>query len=234
MSARDSTSTADVAARQVERIVEAAQEAATSIRDQAREELELARQQAERDRERVRAEAKRDGERELNESRKQATALAQDARRDAEAMVEDAQRQAAQLREQTRRAVEGRVSGARQAADEVLAEAEALSGGMRQLGATLSAQADRMLRDVQAAHKRMQADLRIGPSDAPGGRVVARAAATQETGDTSGEAPARSAPRVEGGASDDSGAEARSSTPARRRANPFEDIDPPSWVARER
>lgn len=213
MSAGEPTSTADRAARQVERIVEAAQEAAGSIREQAREELELARQQAEREREKLRADARRDSDRELNESRKQAIALAQDARREADAALAAAKRESEQLREQTQRAVQGRVTAAQKAADEVLAEARALSGGMRQLGSTLSEQADRMLRDVQAAHKRMQADLRIGPSEPPAGRSAGPPADPADT---------------------DSVSAPRSSTPARLRANPFEDLDPPSWVARDR
>ena len=36
---------------------------------------------------------------------------------------------------------------------------------MRQLGRSLEEQADRILRDVQAAHRRMQADLRVQSGD---------------------------------------------------------------------
>ena len=74
-----------------------------------------------------------------------------------------AKKESDQIREQTQRAVDGRVAAAEKAAAEVLEEARALSGGLRQLGRSLEEQADRILRDVTAAHKRMQADLRIGP-----------------------------------------------------------------------
>ena len=90
------------------------------------------------------------------------------------------------MREQTRRAVEGRVAGAEKAAAEVLEEARALSGGLRQLGKSLEDHADRILRDVQAAHKRMQADLRVGlgradePAPSSGGLMTSRRGAAAE------------------------------------------------------
>jgi hypothetical protein len=42
----------------------------------------------------------------------------------------------------------------------MLADARAVSAGLRQLGATLQDQAERILRDVQAGHKRIRSDLR--------------------------------------------------------------------------
>ncbi len=106
------------------------------------------------------------------------------------------------------------MASAEKAAAEVLAEARALSGGLRQLGKSLEDHADRILRDVQAAHKRMQADLRID---------LGQAAAEPE-----------SEPETKAGASRKE-AEPPASKPAdRRRPNPFEDLDVPSWVARER
>ena len=132
MSDQSTSRAADLAAQQVEQIVKAASEAAERIKADAR------------------IEAKREAQRELDAARKSATTL-----------VEDAHKEAVQIREQTQRSVEGRVAAAEQAAAEVLEEARTLHSGMRSLGETLSGQAERMLRDVQAAHKRMQADLRI-------------------------------------------------------------------------
>ena len=76
-------------------------------------------------------------------------------------LVEDAHKESVQIREQTQRSVDGRVAAAEKAAAEVLEEARTLHDGMRRLGETLTDQAERMLRDVQAAHKQMQADLRV-------------------------------------------------------------------------
>ena len=124
-----------------------------------------AREQGKREAERIRQKAKDESEAELMESRKQAVMLGQDARQEAEATVKDAKEESERVREQTQRAVEGRVAGAERAAAEVLKEAQALSGGLRQLGRSLEEQADRILRDVQAAHRRMQADLRVQSGD---------------------------------------------------------------------
>jgi len=68
--------------------------------------------------------------------------------------------------DKARRAQGEQTASARQACADVLAEAEALSAGMRRLGETLGSQAERMLRDVQAAHRQMQADLRVGGASA--------------------------------------------------------------------
>jgi hypothetical protein len=42
----------------------------------------------------------------------------------------------------------------------MLADARAVSAGLRSLGRTLQDQAERILRDVQAGHKRIRGDLR--------------------------------------------------------------------------
>ena len=44
----------------------------------------------------------------------------------------------------------------------MLAQAEALSNGLHQLAASLEGQAESILRDVQAGHRRLMADLRVG------------------------------------------------------------------------
>ncbi|MDQ4049061.1 MAG: hypothetical protein M3131_06750, partial [Actinomycetota bacterium] len=162
MSATPGSGAAELAAQQVEQIVAAAQLAAEEIRAEARLEQEDLRRSAQEDGDKLREEAHRDAERLLDEAREQALLLGTDARREAEALLRDAREESARSREQTQRAVEGRVAAAERAAAEVLEEARALSGGLRQLGKSLEDHAERILRDVTAAHKRMQADLRVG------------------------------------------------------------------------
>jgi cell division septum initiation protein DivIVA len=216
----------DLAAQQVEQIVAAAQDAADRIRDDAQAERKDLREEGKRDAARMRDKARAEietvrqkhkdkAEAELNEARKQAVMLGQDARREAEAMVTEAQEESERLREQTRRAVEGRVAAAEQAASQVLEEAQALSGGLRQLGRSLEDQADRILRDVQAAHKRMQADLRV---ESGGGAPPTPI-------------PERNEPRPR---TDGAAAGGGEEPPRRRRegANPFDELEVPSWTRR--
>ncbi len=219
----------DLVAQQVEQIVAAAQDAADHIHDEAQSERQEIRAQAQRDAERLREKAHAEieaarqkaqdkTEAELNEARKQAVLLGQDARRDAEATVADAEQKSKQVREETRRAVEGRVTAAEKAAAQVLLEAETLSGGLHQLGRSLGDQADRILRDVQAAHKRMQADLRVES----GGDLPLSSSARSDGGGA--QSPNREAvtprrrPSAEGGAS------------PRERANPLEGLEVPGWL----
>src|SRR3712207_8738569 len=49
---------------------------------------------------------------------------------------------------------EGRIAAAEETAARVVSEARALSSGLRQLGATLTDQGERILRDVATAHRR--------------------------------------------------------------------------------
>jgi len=210
----------ELAASKVEEIVQAAGEAAAQIRESAEAEARQIRGDAEAELERIREEAKRDGESELNEARKAAILYGQDARREAEALVGEAKKESDQIREQTRRAVEGRVVAAEKAAAEVLEEARALSGGLRQLGRSLEEQADRILRDVAAAHKRMQADLRIGP------------------GDTTGPSPPpvdprRPRERQPSSAGPPARPPATSVPSPPKRPNPFEELEVPNWVGRD-
>lgn len=205
MSAPPTTRASDVAARQVEQIVAAAQEAANQIREDARRELKEIREQGERD-----------VETEMNRARKEAILLGHEAKRDADEILANANAVAAQLNERTERAVQGRVAAAEKAAAEVLEEARTLSGGLKQLGRTLESQADRILRDVSAAHKRMQADLRIG-----GG--AHERAPEEEAASRPEPAPSRDpAP-----AGERSGPEPI--PPRRKGANPFADLEVPSW-----
>lgn len=200
-------SAADHAAGQVEQIVGAAQKAADQIVAEANAE-----------REKARADAHKIADKELEAARKEAILLTQDARRDIEDMLSDARREASDLRAQTDRAVEGRVAGAEKAAAEVLSEARALTGGLRQLGKALEEQAEKILRDVQAAHKRMQADLRVdsGPARESFSEPELRASRTQDEPERPERRPrpARDLERDSDGDSD----------------SPFE---VPSWVGRD-
>lgn len=211
MSGSPSSRPSDVAARQVEQIVLAAQQAGDQIRAQAEAELEALRREAREEGEGIRTDARRQAESELNRARKEAILLSEDARRDAELILGEAQAQSDELREKTQRAVQGRVAAAEVAAAEVLDEARALSAGLNQLARSLGDHAERILRDVQAAHQRMQADLRIGPQEEP------RPARSQEER----RAPAEREPSEDG--------EAMTPTPARQRANPFDELEVPAW-----
>lgn len=208
---------ADLAAKQVEHIVAAAQDAADQIRDEAQAERKEARAQGKRDAERIRQKAKDESEAEVMESRKQAVIMGQQAQQEAEQTLADAKEESERVREQTRHAVEGRVAGAERAAADVLKEAQALSGGLRQLGRALEEQADRILRDVQAAHRRMQADLRVQSGD----ELPASSSSGRGTRVSAPEPPPRDAPPRE--------------APPRRRpdgssANPFDDLEVPGWT----
>ena len=70
------------------------------------------------------------------------------------------------IAEIARKEADQRIEGAQEAADDALAQAEAISAGLRQLAASLEGQAERILRDVQAGHRRLMGDLRPerGPS----------------------------------------------------------------------
>jgi hypothetical protein len=231
-------SAADVAARQVEGILSAAEAAAEEMKRAGRKEAEE-----------LRSTGRREAGRELELARKKAIELGADARREAKVLVEEAQKESTQLREQTRRQVEGRVSEAQQAAAQVLEEASTLSAGLRQLGTTLQSQGERILRDVQAAHKRMQADLRVTPIDDEAGPRRAGRARTRGLETTSrAEQPEReesSEPGERPGSSRATPEEREAIEQAaarlgvgedrvrpRERGNPFDDLDVPSWVER--
>jgi len=247
MSAGRTPRVADIAAQQVESIVSAAQAAADELRAEA-----------ERDAKEMRADGRSAGEREKAKAREEAIALSEEARRSADKLLADAKREAAELREKTRKASEDQTASAKKASSEVLAEAQALSAGMRRLGESLGSQAERILRDVQAAHRRMQADLRVDSSTSPppGSEIPEfspRTPATDSLPVSSDRLRRRentSPPRSRGATAEESAriqraAEAAAGEergPARqppervrdRGANPFDDLDVPSWVARDR
>jgi hypothetical protein len=241
MSAGRTPRVADVAAQQVESIMSAAQVAADELRAEA-----------EREAKQMRADGRSAGEREKANAREEAIALNEEARRSADKLLADAKREAAQLREKTRRASEEQTAAAKKASAEVLAEAQALSGGLRRLGESLGAQAERILRDVQAAHRRMQADLRVesgtgasSGSDIP--EFSPRSPATESLPVSSDRlrrreatTPPRAATADESERIQRAAAEAAEEKerparrPGERGANPLDDLDVPSWVGRNR
>jgi hypothetical protein len=208
MSAHDSASkAAELAARQVEQIVDAAQLASEQIKldaekaAQARRdavEAELAAQRGSIDAEigKLRADAAREAEKERRE--------AADA---AKKMRDEAQKEATRLTQQARTEATERVAVAEKAADEALADARAISSGLRRLGQSLESYAEQILRDVQAGHRRLRGDLRVAGGGTPA---------------TPGERARRADSETEEGGSG-----------RRRRGNPFEEIDLPSWVAKD-
>jgi vacuolar-type H+-ATPase subunit E/Vma4 len=144
----DEPTAAELAAQQVETILQAAEAAAEQIKEEAREEVAAevagARQRA--------AELEQ-------RARDQAIEFDEDARREAERLLNDARRRATRIREQTKRSVAGRVDRAEAAANEMVGHAEALSEGLLKLGELLTDQGERILRDVRAARQEMRANL---------------------------------------------------------------------------
>lgn len=238
---------ADVAAQQVESIVSAAQAAADNLRAEA-----------ERDAKEMRSDGRSAGEREKAKAREEAIAISEEAKRSADKVLADAKREAAELRDKTRRASEEQTATAKKASAEVLSEAQALSAGMRRLGESLGSQAERILRDVQAAHRRMQADLRVDSttSPAPGSDIPEFSPASpateslpvaserlrrRDTGPSSraGRTTADESERIQRAAAaaaedEDDVRRSRRERQRERGANPFDDLDVPSWVARDK
>ena len=114
--------------------------------------------------------------------------------------------------EAARKEASARIREAQEAADEVLEQAKAVSGGMKQLAHLLTTHAERILRDVTNSHRAMSADLRAASRNEP---LV--------NGDERGrgEPDEMREPREAGGRQRRAGA---------GRENPFADLEPPSWV----
>src|SRR3954471_15319271 len=149
---------AAIAAQQVEAIVEAAEAAAADIRQRGEQELaaERARLEAEYD---SRRQALED---EIAKLREAATEEADKVRAEAHEAAarerEEALAEAKRVRDEAQSAAAERVALAERAADDALADARAMSGGLRRLGATLEDYAERILRDVQTSHRRARGD----------------------------------------------------------------------------
>ena len=204
-SSEHASKAAELAAQQVEAIVEAAEVAAADIEAAAQKKLDAQRAQLEAEY----ASRRQALEEEVGRIRKEAVEAAERARSEAEEYArterQSASDEARRLREESRREAAERVAGAEKAADEALADARAVSGGLKRLGQALEEHAERILRDVRAGHKRLHADLRVASEGSPS-------------------SPRESARRTAPPASSD-----RAPRPSRRR--PLNDIDVPEWVA---
>jgi hypothetical protein len=106
------------------------------------------------------------------------------------------------MNEEARQEAAARIAEAQAAADEVLADAKAVSSGLKQLGQLLTVHAERILRDVQNSHRAISADLRAAGAHRPAD------------------------------ADDDLAPRSRAARPASGGGNPFAEIEPPSWVDR--
>lgn len=73
----------------------------------------------------------------------------------------DAERRARDILDDARRQAQEMLTEARAAADAVLEDAKKLTEALRSTGTELSAQADRLLRDVQLAHRELLGSLRL-------------------------------------------------------------------------
>ncbi len=215
MSFHDSASkAAEIAGRQVEQIVDAAQLAAEQIKLAAEKsaqerraavEAELAkrREAVETEVEKLRADATREAGKERSDAATEATRLREEAQKEALDLSNSAQTEASE-----------RVAVAEKAADEALADARAISSGLRRLGEGLEDYAEKILRDVQAGHRRLRGDLRIAGGGAPA--TPGERARRADTSETAGAGP-----------------EAKPAGGRSRRGGPFDDIDLPSWVGRD-
>jgi hypothetical protein len=190
-----SSRAAELAAEQVQAIVTAAEQASEELRASAERDAREREREAEREAERLRDEARAAGD----EERKAA------------------EEEAARILEIARKEADERVVRAQQAADEALAQAEAIATGLRRLGESLEGQAERILRDVQAGHRRLMAELRVDREPPPRTASPARAPADDRDEELLSTLRASESGRGRGG-----------------RANPFDELEVPSWSERDR
>jgi cell division septum initiation protein DivIVA len=73
----------------------------------------------------------------------------------------DAERRARDILEEARKQAQGMLTEARAAADAVLEDSKKLADALRSTGGALSAEADRLMRDVQLAHRELLGALRL-------------------------------------------------------------------------
>jgi cell division septum initiation protein DivIVA len=84
-----------------------------------------------------------------------------DAHEEARRIRHEAERRARDIHDDARRQAQAMLGEARAAADAVLEDAKKLTNALRTTGAALSAEADRLLRDVQLAHRELLSELRL-------------------------------------------------------------------------
>ncbi len=178
---------ADVAASEVETILAAAQQAAEQLRQETLAELDRARDAAERNAKAIGEQARVRGEDELADAHGRAEQIERDARREAEQIVADATA----------------------ACEETLADARALSYGLTRLGKLLEEHAATILRDVEAGHRRLLAELHVASRG--GGRE-------RDTGADADRGSRRRGPEERGPAG---GGE----------LSPFADMEVPTWLS---
>jgi F0F1-type ATP synthase membrane subunit b/b' len=128
---------------------------------------ERIRGDARREARRMLDEGRRRAEAELEHARRQALELRRDTKAEADRMLRHAHEQSLRSREQTRRAIAGRVETAEAAADEVLADALALSEGLRRLGSLLAEQGEEILREIKRSRRQMRERLEVPVPEAP-------------------------------------------------------------------
>jgi cell division septum initiation protein DivIVA len=100
-----------------------------------------------------------------------------DAHDEARRIRHDAERRARDIVEDARRQAQAMLIEARTAADAVLEDSKKLTDALRTTGGALSAEADRLMRDVQLAHRELLGELRL-----PGVAERDRAARSGEVG----------------------------------------------------
>jgi len=137
---------------------------------------------------------------------REAKKILEQARQRGRADWEEARRKALEMTQDARKEAAAAIAEARAAADAVLAEAEGLAESLRKASEQLTAEADRLVRDVQLTHRELLAELRL-----PG-------LADRHAAEPDAEEPSSAAGRILG-------------EPPRQRPAPSEVFDLPDWVA---
>ena len=128
-----------------------------------------ARRQAEKDARDIVAQAKQAARKDLDDSRRKALQLGEDARKEAARTIAEA----------------------REAADAVLAEAQSLGQSLKAAANALTAEAERLVRDVQLTHRELLAELRLPGVAEVRAKRQGRSDPADETGRVPGEPPRR-------------------------------------------
>jgi hypothetical protein len=142
----------------------------------------------------------------------EAAEVKRQAQQSAQAELAAARRSVVRMGEEAHEEAAARVADAQTAADEALADAKAVSAGLRQLAQLLTVNAERILRDVQNSHRAITANLRAAGDRAGRARVEDDGDDESPDEDAREAAPARGRPRRDSG------------------GNPFEELEPPAWV----